>query len=269
MSYLNTTLKSEDQSFRSGIIWSLLAHVILISFFAIKAFFFTAESIDFTQAVRVDIVGLPDKLNDIVPPAPAVEESKQTSAEETAKDIPKDAPKEKPQEVKVKEVKVKESEAPKTATKDADAVNLNKLKSKQQMAVEKLKALSAIDKIKKETAAEKAAVKIRGNEISPGTALRGLSKLQHEAYAADLDRHIKQNWALPEWLTKRDLKAQAKVFIDSKGNIINRKIIRSSGNPSYDDEVLATIDRSSPFPTPPDKFVKLVSAEGILIGFPE
>jgi colicin import membrane protein len=59
------------------------------------------------------------------------------------------------------------------------------------------------------------------------------------------------------------------VFIDSRGNILGRKIVKSSGNPSYDDEVLATIDRSAPFPAPPEKFVAIVSVEGILIGFPE
>ena len=113
------------------------------------------------------------------------------------------------------------------------------------------------------------AAKVKGNTISPGTALSGLAKLQHDTYAVDLDHHIKQHWALPEWLANRDFKAQAKVYIDSRGNILGRKIIKTSGNQSYDDEVLATIDRSAPFPAPPEKFVSIVEVDGILIGFPE
>jgi colicin import membrane protein len=166
------------------------------------------------------------------------------------------------------------------APKQDEAVNLEKNKSKQQSAIEKLKAMAALDKIKQDVEAEKkkeiakgkaddGGPKVKGNVLSPGTALTGLSKLQHDNYAADLDQHIKQHWALPEWLAKRDLKAQARVQIDSRGNILGRKIVKSSGNPSYDEEVLATIDRSAPFPAPPEKFLAIVSVDGILIGFPE
>ncbi len=139
-------------------------------------------------------------------------------------------------------------------------------------ALEKIKEDVSEEKKAKESAAGKAndgAQKIKGNVLSPGTSLTGLTKLQHDTYASDLDRHIKDHWSLPEWLAKRDFKAQARVLIDSRGNILERKIVKSSGNPSYDEEVLATIDRSAPFPAPPEKFLAIVSVEGILIGFPE
>ncbi|WP_413291966.1 TonB family protein [Bdellovibrio sp. HCB185ZH] len=277
MSALND--KPQIDSLNRGLVISIGFHVGLVLFFIVKAAFFTPESIDFTQAVRVDIVGLPDKLDPAnLSPKPEAKENAKPAEKKPEPTPVVEKPAEKKPEPKV-ETKPEVKLPTKTAKKD-DGVNLEKVKSKQQDALEKLKAMAAIEKLKEEEAKKPApaagtgkstagAAPIKGNQVSPGTALTGLSKLQHDTYGADLDRHIKQHWALPEWLAKRDLKAQARVYIDSRGNILDRKIIKSSGNPSYDEEVLATIDRSAPFPAPPEKFVSLVSVDGILIGFPE
>ncbi|WP_413585991.1 TonB family protein [Bdellovibrio sp. HCB274] len=271
MSQVNTE-KPQTDSLNRGLAISFGLHVGLLVFFIVKATFFTPEAIDFTQAVRVDMVGLPDKLDpNNLPPKPE------------AKENPKPAPKpepvvEKPAEKKPEPVKP-EVKLPTKQDKKDDGVNLEKVKSKQNDALDKLKAMAAIEKLKEEakkpapvsgTGKSTAdAAPIKGNQVSPGTSLTGLTKLQHDTYGADLDRHIKQHWALPEWLAKRDLKAQARVYIDSRGNILDRKIVKSSGNPEYDEQVLATLDRSAPFPAPPEKFQSLVSVDGILIGFPE
>lgn len=258
----------KNDNLSSGIAVSFAIHAVIISFFTLKAVFFQAESIDFSQAVRVDMVALPDKITNELPPAPAKPESKPQ--------LPEKKPEAPPVEKAVEKV-VKKTPPPKTVKEDG--VNLEKVKNQQKNALDKLKAMAALEKIKQEASASKAAesskssvtepAKVKGNILSPGTSLTGLAKMQHENFASDLDRHIKQHWSLPEWLAHRDFKAQARVFIDSRGNILDRKIVKSSGNPSYDDEVLATIDRSAPFPAPPEKFIAIVSVEGILIGFPE
>lgn len=268
MNYLEQDQPNDEQVLR-GIGISIAVHALILSFFTLKAVFFTPEPIDFSQAVRVDIVGLPEKVDpkDLLPPA-------QEEAKPTLPD--KETEKTKPQIATPAPTKIETKTIPKKAD---EGLNLEKVKSKQQSAIEKLKALAALEKIKDEAKNDKkvsgsgksnnGAQKIKGNILSAGTALTGLAKLQHETYASDLDRHIKQNWSLPEWLAKRDFKAQARVYIDSNGNILDRKIVKSSGNPAYDEEVLATIDRSSPFPTPPEKFLAIISVDGILIGFPE
>ncbi|MGZ3769275.1 MAG: energy transducer TonB [Bdellovibrio sp.] len=271
MNYLEQ-ITPQDEQIKRGLGISLALHAIIFSFFILKTVFFEKESIDFSQAVRVDIVGLPDKVNPTTLPPPAKEAGK---PEQALPDKKKEEPLP-PAPVPVTKNKVTETKAP---AKKEEGVSLEKVKSKQQSALDKLKAMAALDKIKEAVANDKkekptgnatgGAQKIKGNILSPGTALSGLAKLQHETYSADLDRHIKQNWSLPEWLAKRDFKAQVRVYIDSRGNIIDRKIVKSSGNPSYDEEVLATIDRSSPFPIPPEKFLAIVSVDGILIGFPE
>ncbi|MGZ3798371.1 MAG: energy transducer TonB, partial [Pseudobdellovibrionaceae bacterium] len=176
---------------------------------------------------------------------------------------------------------VKSEKHPPAVKKDNEAINLNKEKKTQKEALEKLKALAAIEELKKE--AEKESPKkmaglgesksqhttIKGNILSPGTALTGLNKLQHDSYLASLDQQIKQNWFLPQWLSKKPFRAQVRLKIDEKGHILSREITLSSGNSSYDELALETIDKSAPFAPPPEKFVSIVAVNGLLIGFPE
>lgn len=266
MNYIEQATSKDDQIMR-GLGISLAIHALIASFITLKTVFFEAESIDFSQAVRVDIVGLPEKVDPktLLPPAKEEAKSENTLPEKT-EPLPQPTPIQ-------KAIATKEP-----AVKDKEGINLEKVKTQQQSAIDKLKAMAALEKIKEEAKNHKASEngksagggqKVKGNILSPGTSLRGLAKLQEETYVSNLDHHIKQNWSLPEWLAKRDFKAQARLYIDSRGNILERKIVKSSGNPSYDEEVLATIDRSAPFPIPPDKFLAIFSVDGILIGFPE
>ena len=270
----------QEDTFNRGVGISFALHAVLISFFTLKAVFFTPEAIDFTQAVRVDMVGLPDKVDPTTLPPPS------TAKETKPAPAPKEEPKpvvEKPAE-KPAEKTVAKPELPKHQPKKDDSINLEKNKASQQSAIDKLKAMAALEKIKEQVSEEKKKTppaaapstetsadggKIKGNMVSPGTALTGLNKLQHDNYGADLNRHIKQHWTLPEWLSKRELKAQVVVYIDTRGNVLERKIVKSSGNPSYDEAVLEAVDKSTPFPAPPEKFQAYVSVNGILIGFPE
>lgn len=244
---------------------SVLFHATIFFIFAVKAIFFAPEKIDFSAAIRVDIVSLPEKVDTTSLPAPKAPTATKT---ETAK------PEAKPTPAPIAKV-----EAPVLPKKESDTVSLNKKqKSKEKAAMDKLKAMAALDKIKEEVINEQksnaeakktTAAKVKGNVLSAGTAITGLSKLQHDSYISDLDTHIKQHWALPEWLAKKDYKAQVRVRINENGNVISRQIVKSSGNSSYDEVVLSTVDKSAPFPRPPEKFIAIVEVDGILIGFPE
>lgn len=271
MSNLEQQPLTSDEQLSRGLGISFAIHALIVSFFTLKTVFFPSEQIDFTQAVRVDMVALPDKINpDSLPPVQAKEEAKPAPpAKEPTKPVtPKAESKPEPAKVAL-------------PPKPEEGVNIEKVKNQQQKALDKLKALAALDKIKEEVAAEKekappgagkkddGAQKVKGNVLSAGSSLTGLAKLEHQSYANDLHNHIKQHWSLPEWLAKKDYKAQAQVFIDTRGNVLGRKIVKSSGNSSYDDEVLATIDRAAPFPVPPEKLQAIMSADGIMIGFPE
>lgn len=284
MSEVSYRVHNDDQLTR-GIFISLAVHLFILFVFAIKTIFYPSVDFDYQAAVRVDLVGLPDKINPHqLPPLP---EKNETSPE--AKSQPSETSKPEPikPEAKVSEKKAAdliEKPLPKPSKTD-DSINLDKSKSKERKAIEKLKRLEALDKIKSDVAqetvqkklaelaaaskAKSGSAKIKGNMISQGTDLVGIEKLQHEEYRGVLDRHIKQNWVLPEWIGKKKLRAQALVRIDEGGRVISKQIIKSSGSRDFDDSVLETIDRSSPMPSPPEKFISLVRGEGILIEFGE
>jgi colicin import membrane protein len=267
-----------DAELSTGLKVSIGLHVAIFLAFTVRAIFFAPEPINYQAAIRVDMVGLPDKVDANQPLPPKKEEAKP----EPKKAEPVKSEPEKPV-AKVKE-HPKAEPKPKAPKKDLEAVNLNKDKNKQKEALEKLKALSALDEIKKDVENEKeaekkkiaglgtsknAGTKVKGNILSPGSDLTGLNKLQHDNYLADLDHQIKQNWFLPQWLSKKPLRAQVRLKIDEKGQVLSREIVLSSGNSSYDDLALETIDKSAPFAPPPEKFVSIVAVNGLLIGFPE
>ena len=267
----------------NGLWISLAVHFFIFSLVILQNVFWSQEKVDFDSAIRVDIVGLPDKLptekpSSAVPDQTQVEKKIEEKSPEPEKNPPQEAT-----EIKNKlpdKQPPKDVEAIKLLKEKPEAKNSDKLKKKQIEALEKIKKLSAIDKIKSELAHDsekkssnsannKNSFQYKGNVINPGTELTGLNKIQHENYVSEIDRKIKENWTLPQWLSNKDLKAQALIKIDENGVVVYNQIYKSSGHAAYDDIVLDTITRSSPFPKPPEKFLAIVGVKGILIGFPE
>lgn len=250
--------------FNRGVIVSMAIHVAIFGGFLVRNLVFPPKPYEAAPAVRVDIVALPDKMPNL-PPAPA-------PAPEPVAEKP--APK----------AEAKPAAPPKPLPKKADdAIKLEKTKDKEKAAIEKLKTMAAMDKIKEELARERTeaekkrleelgkarAQKIKGNVLSPGTALTGIDKLDYDEYGGALDRHIKPYWQLPEWIARKGYRAQAIVRVDARGQLISRQLIRSSGNPEFDQNALETIDRASPMPAPPEKLAAVVGTQGIVIDFGE
>jgi colicin import membrane protein len=255
-------LNLEEQSLKNYVKISAMVHIAILLFFSVKATFFSEAPIAFEQAIRVDIVGLPEKATELAPaPAPAAAPEKPKLPDKAP-----EAPVAKTESVKTK---------PLPKLKDPDAINLEKSKSKQKQALAKLKQMEALEKIQKQLESDsklKAAqaasqVKYKGNVLSAGTELTGVNKLQAETYIGDVHRHITDNWSLPEYLKKRQYRTDVLVRFDEAGNILGKEVIRSSGNPVFDDFVLAAIQKSSPVPAPPAKFSRIASVEGFLFRF--
>jgi colicin import membrane protein len=250
----------QSDSFSTALWFSLAFHSIFVSFFTLKLVFFPSEAIEYQSAIRVDLVALPDKIQNTVvteePPPPPTEPGKSEIKPEPEKST-------EPQpEIVAKPTTPK--------PKDPDAINLKKSKSTQNEALDKIKKMKAIEKIKESLKSEKIEPsQLKGNVLAAGTELKGLDRLQHDAYIGQIDRHVKKHWTLPEWLMDKDLKSQVLVKFDENGQILSAQLIKSSGNPSYDELTLDAVNKSSPFPTPPEKFKDIVSIKGILLGFPE
>ncbi len=233
---------------------SLIGHaaVVLIIFF--RAVMIPNDVIDIRQAIRVDVVDLPKKMA-------ALPEKAAEPAPAPAK--PVELPK-KAEEVPVKPVAVKPvvKEKPKTNTKDA-----------QKTALSKLKAISALEKIKQEVSKAKStkpkAEVVAGNKVSEGNSLTGLEKIDYDHYFDDLHQKILSQWNIPQWLAEAELKASVVVLIDERGYVIKRAFKRSSGNDIFDAKVLEAIDSSQPLPPPPQRLRGLLSTSGIVFNFPQ
>lgn len=271
---------------KNGIVLSLIAHVAFILIMVLKVVFYPSEALDLSQAMRVDMVDLPDRIQSAPlppppPPEPATEEPKEEKKEEVKKPEPKPEPKAEklPPKVDAEAIKLEKAKKEKERAKEAKE-NEKKLKSKQDLALKKLKALSALDKIKNEAAKEQAEEERRaaiaeaqknykGRVISAGTALTGLDKLQSDSYLTQLDAKIKASWALPQWLIGKPYRTRVLVKFDTAGRILSKKVVQASGQPTYDEYCLLAIDKAAPFPPVPDKFGDVYRVDGVVIGFPD
>lgn len=228
---------------------SILFHVSIVLFFTAKVALFPSEPIVFQSAIKVDLVALPDKAPEsVVEPKPTPKPAE-----------PKPA-------VEVKPV----AEKPKPTPKPIDS-KIDLTKQKQSKALEQLKALKAVEEEMKKAKEEanRKAQPIKGNVLAAGTSPRGIHKLEYDNYIGEIDNHVKQNWALPEWLAKAGLRARVRVRINEQGYIEDKRLVMSSGNNEYDALAIQAVERSSPFPAPPEKFVNLVGIDGIIFQFPD
>lgn len=251
---MNETQRKVEKPFHKEIKSSVIFHVIVLGAFSLKNIFFSPPSIDYKSAIRVDIVGLPDK---ITSPKP------QKRSEETKEDKKEDKPvPAKKEEVKKPEEKVVPQAKNKKDVKDIQKDALEKLK-----ALEKIKSTvnnektqtDAIERLKKQ--------EYRGNNLAAGNSLTGTDKFQYDAYIGELDSHVKGFWDLPRWLSEEVLKTVVKVKIDNRGFVTFKQIVVSSGNQAYDEVAIQTVTKASPFPVPPSKFSGTLEVHGFNIEF--
>jgi len=71
-------------------------------------------------------------------------------------------------------------------------------------------------------------------------------------YYNQMRRLIRERWT---WVGKRsDLEVKVRFGIRENGEIVGLKIIRGSGDPSYDDSVYRAVRGASPLPPPPESY---------------
>lgn len=220
---------------------SFSAHIGLLALLFLKMTFFPSEPIQIRKAMRVDIVALPDK----APSQPAA--------------TPQAPPK-----MEVAPPKPQVKTPPQTKKVDTKKVDTKKMERSQESAMSRLKAMEALEKIKAETEAKP----VKGTEISKGNSLTGLEQIEYDRYFDQVEKLLYSNWALPEWLVHMDLRAQALVLVDENGNVTKKEILKSSGNPTFDDQMMTAIEKSSPFPAPPARLQGVLANQGFVFNFP-
>jgi colicin import membrane protein len=254
----------KDTSLNRAIGASVVLHIAVFIAFAVRTVFYPSAPLLIEESIRVDIVGLPDKTTPKAALPLPLPEAPKPVAEKPAE--PKPEPR--------AEVKVE----PKPA---APTVNLDKSKQQQESALKRLEALQKLEKMVQknqaqtnsqaaaaaiESAPQPSAI-IKGNEVSPGTALTGIARLSHQSYLASIQSYVKRQWNLPHWLANGNFSARVRIFLDSRGNVVKREMTRSSNNSAYDERVLQAIDTSSPLPAPPSDLANLLAVDGIEVDF--
>jgi colicin import membrane protein len=252
-------VNQQTDRFEKHIVISVGIHIALLLAFTVKAYVFPSDPIEIRSAIRIDVVGLPDKVETPKPkPVP-----------------PQPIPQPKPKPV------VKTPPKPKPSPKPKPTVNLNKTKTAQQQAMERLKAMQALEAMKNEVAEQEKlqaqarqedpepTAEFKGNVITSGSSLTGLDRIDFEKYYDDMSSHVKGHWSLPGWLASANLRAEAAVTIDERGFVTSKRIYTSSGNQVFDDLVLQTVEMASPFPAPPSRLKSVLALKGMILAFPE
>ncbi len=245
---------------KSALVKSVVAHVVLVMLFTIRAFFFSSDPIKLESAIRVDIVGLPEKSATLPPP---VEEPKPTAPAQ-ATEAPPPATKELPPIVK--EVP-KKSEPVVLKPSKPDP---KQQKKNQDAALKRLEAMARLDRQARTEAATKALADVksaqaavRGNQISRGSSLSGLTRLDHDKYYGELEARIKSHWRPPKFLANAKLRVRIILMIDSNGGIIRKQIVQGSGNNVFDESALAAIDSALPLSAPPESLHSILANQGV------
>lgn len=258
---------------------SVALHVIAVAAFTIKTVFYPSEPLVLEETIRVDIVSLPDKSMQKLPPMPVTEpvapQPPAPPAPEPVKPAEPEAPKPveaKPEAPKPVEVAKPKPEPAKPAPVQPDSpkVNLNKAKQDQAAALKRLEALQKIEQMMKSDQAKAAASKpqpVKGNQVSNGASLRGIARMEHQNYLRTVDGAVKGNWALPGWMRSSNLSAKVRLFVDAQGNIVKKTVTRSSNNEVFDERALAAIEAASPLPAPPESLAGVLAVDGIELEF--
>jgi len=230
--------------------WSVALHGAVAALIFLRAVLMPSEPLMIQQAIRVDVVDLPQKMAEMPTPAPpaptpvaqATEAPAKPAAKPTAEPVAK-----------------------------PHTVSLNKKSKTQKEALNQIKAMTALDKIRNELAEQKKAAPavVKGNQISEGTALSGLDKMDYDRYFADVETKIRSNWNIPQWLAESEFRAQIQVLIDERGYVIKKILRKPSGNPVFDAKVAEAIDSSLPLPEPPARLRGVLATSGIIFNFPE
>jgi len=247
--------------FKRFLFVSALLHLSVGLVWLVQNFLFPRPVIEYQKAIRIDVIGLPDKVISIEPPKQ--EEIEQQSS--MKKNLGHETPIEKGVRKSVSQAKI----PARTNLAKGDKLSKNNLGSS------KLSQLSALDKLEKSMAEEEGRNRLlkqmifKGNAIVEGSSITGLNKIEAEDYVGLVESHVRSFWRLPQWLASSRMRAKALVKWDSRGMPILIQIIESSGNDEFDQVVMETLQKAVPLPEPPEKFALIMRRQGVIFGFPE
>ncbi len=250
-----------DDNLSRAFRWSMFVHGAIAVFIILKSLVFPADPIFQAPSLRVDLVGLPDLLKkDLAQVSKKIPDIEKTKLKPVAPVAPVEA-ETKPDEMVLKPTKVVKKKA---AVEDEP-----KEKDRDKKLQSALARIRALERLKDKDETDDDAVVIKGNQISKGTSLSGDARESMQSGYFDLIRDsLVEFWSLPPWLKREKLAAVVVIRIDPAGNILSSKFTKSSGNPQFDEAILATLRDAQPLPRPPKELVDSLADNGLTVGFP-
>ncbi len=261
----------EEQNLKQAFVLSSLVHffLILIFFIVTKFNFDFLPSLSSNQnkikqiksAVRVDVVGMPKY---------TLQELRQMKLPSISTEVKTPPP-------------VKDKASSKESQSESDLTFKKKGKSKKSIddILKNLSKKNLGNETKKAKETKKVDIShseikklvLEGNQVSKGSAIVGESSAQvleaFDAYIGQIPEVVREFWELPTFLrNQKNLKCRVRIFISSKGKLINAEIYESSGVEEYDSEALNSVKKVTLFPVPPQSIVHKVSSGEIVLGFP-
>jgi len=233
-------------SFRRYLLYSAVGHLILLSvllFWAPRRRFASLPP----QAISVNLVAAP-------PSKPAARKPK---AKPKPVPVPKPAPKPKPKAPTDKVVLPKQPKpAPKPTPKpppepEPEEVEYEDLLSqlRAEAGEERPEALESEAEPK---APEVPAAEPGAQAGGPAGAPGGVISPEDAAWLRAAKLHMHKVWVLSPDFKRSSLQTLVEVDLDLSGNVIGEvRIVRSSGNPYYDESVVRAMSKASPLPPPP------------------
>ena len=239
---MNSFLLSSQKTLLNFTVLSFAGHLCIFLFLFFSPKMFQSKSMEIKESIRVDMIGLPDIQK---PQAPAPQKSKKEvkkSAPQKPKKKPKPKPKPKQKKPSVKK-EVKKSKPDPKQTKRAQSQAIANLREEKRL--------------------------YKGERLSKGDSQQGeINALLISAYSSRIRSHINRNWNIPQFLADKNLRATIVIYINKLGQITRIELEKTSGDESFDQIVIETIQISSPLPEPPSELVYSLSREGIGFNFP-
>ncbi|NOZ69684.1 MAG: TonB family protein, partial [Deferribacteres bacterium] len=149
---------------------------------------------------------------------------------------------------------VKVKPTPRRRVRPQKGVSLEPPAQRVAKEIERLRAISALAKRKKEKEAEEEAVagaieNIRKKKLGRVSSVAGTrDSADSDAYGRLISRIIKSHWGYPVELRDSDLEVIILFRMDEKGNIIFHRIEKSSGSRPFDRSAVKAVLDSSPLP---------------------
>ncbi len=113
------------------------------------------------------------------------------------------------------------------------------------------KRLAALKAAAEERALRERLAKLKNSQTANSSAGLSLGTGLSEDFARKLMAHLKSFWAVPEVLEgRKELWAEVELKIAPDGHLLSYRFLHRSGEPLFDEAVVATLKKAEPLPAP-------------------